>query len=253
MGSMESYPAEGRGEERPRVDSFTASYGVVASFWCFSLHTWLVKRDSVFFKRCEVFLGFFTPDRKDHLLARSSAATRALGGVKDQIVIMSRFELWAREECCRIISSVQASSAPELPSRLDIFFGKLLPRRRLASILCKRGIRERKTYRPHHLHCVHPRPVAHQPLPFGHPACIRISERDHTLEDCARTVRHDVRLAAHFEERLAVGAALRGEFGKGLADGADHAGAPGAEGGHVDVVSDMDSSERRKPMTVIER
>jgi hypothetical protein len=71
--------------------------------------------------------------------------------------------------------------------------------------------------------------IALQALPLGHPAAIRVGQRDHALEDGAGTVLNDVCAVAHLEEIFAVRTAAGDEFGAGLDDGADHAGAKTTE------------------------
>jgi hypothetical protein len=67
--------------------------------------------------------------------------------------------------------------------------------------------------------------VALQALPLGHPAALGIGHCNHTLEDSTCAVLYDVGVVTHLEELFAVRAAAGDEFGAGLDDGADHAGA----------------------------
>lgn len=91
------------------------------------------------------------------------------------------------------------------------------------------------TYISSNLHRINPRNIPHNPLPPRHPARRRVIDGNKTLKRLGRAIGHGVGGAAHFEELLAVGAAAFDEFGLGLDEAADQAGAEGArDGGHVD-------------------
>lgn len=86
------------------------------------------------------------------------------------------------------------------------------------------------THDPLNLHSISPSLIPLKPLPLRHPATLQAIERNQTIEDRARAVLDGFRVAAHFQEVFAVGAAMRLEFGAVFDVGADQAGAEGAEG-----------------------